>query len=289
MRRSIFWLAIAAMFTLIFPATTSAALPTITQLRGLFPRSGVEMDETVTHSESQSLYTLTARGMPVQIQAIVEDDAVKIVQGIFPRRFSAQPPKANDLMVAFLYACHPAFTSEDLNAWIYYSGYISWSGQLTGATSGDPWYGPTELADKWIAVAYTSDHGANAIGFRFAEEASRLTCGISPDKWNSSILERTSKPARVSAESLQRYPERYLGQAVIVNGTVDQKLNDAHYVVKTYDGRRIFVIMIFGMNPTRLLEDDAVTVAGISAGIIVSCTILGKSMELPAILAVVIK
>jgi hypothetical protein len=268
---------------------TNAALPTVEQLRGLFTRAGLAMDETSEASDPQTYYTLTARGVAVQIQAITEDGEVRVIQGAFPRFFGGSAQHANNMLGEFLYACHPDFTNDSLYQWICGTGYASWGAQLIGASPGGPWYGHVQMGDNWASVAYISNHGSDMLGVRFADKPSRATCNVHPEVWMDRLLAIMDKPAYVPVDSLQRYPDRYKGQVVTLTGTLAQKVDDAHYVVKTYDGRRVFCPMLFGMNPAPVLEGDSVRVTGISAGLIVSRTVLGAATELPCILAFAIK
>ncbi len=61
MKRIAPWLCIVSLLCL--PSVTNAALPTVEQLRGLFTRAGLAMDETSEASDPQTYYTLTARGV----------------------------------------------------------------------------------------------------------------------------------------------------------------------------------------------------------------------------------
>jgi len=264
-------------------------LPTVEQLRGLFARAGLEMDETKEISEAQMLHTMTARGAVTQLQAIAEDGTTTVVQGSFARSFGGSMTQVNSLLVLFLRACHPDFTGEGLYAWLCGAGYASWGAQLIGISPGGPWYGPIQMGDSWVSVAYGSNRGADMLGIRFANEPSRFICNVHPEVWAAKLLEIMDKPAYVPVDSLQRYPDRYKGEVVTLTGTLAQKVDDAHYVVKTYDGRRVFCPMLFGMNPVPVLEGDSVRVTGISAGLIVSRTVLGATTELPCVLAFVIK
>ena len=285
-RRVVSWLCI---LLLCLPAAANAALPTLDQLRGLFARTGLEMDEEKRVLGSETLYTMVARGAPVQIQAIEEDGLVNVVLGSFGRSFSRSAQQAHDMLVRFLYACYPDFTGDGLYAWVYGTGYASWGAQLIGASLGGPWYGPVKMGDNWVSVAYGSNRGTDMLGIRFEDEPSRFTCNVHPEVWAAKLLEVMEEPIHVPVDSLHRYPDRYEGQVVTLTGILAQKVDDAHYVVKTYDGRRVFCPMLFGMNSAPVLEGDSVKVTGISAGLIVSRTVLGAATELPCVLAFVIK
>lgn len=287
MRRIVPWLCVALL--LYLSASVNAALPTVEQLRELFVRADLAMDETTEASGPQTYHTLTARGVAVQIQALVEDGEVRVVQGTFPRFFRGSMGHANSVLSGFLYACHPDFSNDNLYQWICAVSYASWSAQLIGASPGGPWYGHIEKGDNWASAAYSSNRGQDMLGIRFADRPSRVTCNVHPEVWMGRLLAITNKPTYVSADTLQRHPEQYKGQAVTFAGTLTQRVDSAHYIVKTYDGRRVFCPMLFGMNPVPVLEGDSVSVTGISAGLIVSRTVLGAAAELPCVLAFVIK
>lgn len=287
MRRIVPWLCVALLLCL--SASVNAALPTIEQLRDLFIRADLAMDEATETSGLQIYHTLTARGVAVQIQALVEDGEVRVVQGTFPRFFRGAMGHANSVLSGFLYACHPDFSNDNLYQWICAVSYASWSAQLIGASPGGPWYGHIETGDIWASAAYANNRGQNMLGIRFADKPARVTCNVHPEVWMDRLLAIMDKPVFVSVDSLQRYPDRYKGQAVTLTGTLAQKVDSAHYVVKTYDGRRVFCPMLFGMNPVPVLEGDSVRVTGVSAGLIVSETVFGAMTELPCVLAFAIK
>lgn len=286
MRRIAFGLCVVL---LCLPASVNAALPTVEQLRGLFARAGLEMDETTETSGLQTYHTLTARGVAVQIQAFVEDGEVRVAQGTFPRFFGGSMGHANRVLGGFLYACHPDFSNDNLYQWICAVSYASWGAQLIGASPGGPWYGHVETGYNWASAAYASNRGQDMLSIRFADKPARVTCNVHPEVWMDRLLAIMDKPTYIPVDSLQRYPDRYKGQVVTLTGALAQKVDDAHYVVKTYDGRRVFCPMLFGMNPAPVLEGDSVRVTGISAGLIVSKTVLGAAAELPCVLAWVIK
>lgn len=276
------------------PAAANRTLPTIEQLRDLFDRAGLAVNETSERSETQVLYTLDARDAGVHIQALTEGDAVQVIQGSFPLDGADEDPRTAQALIDFLLACCPGFADDckSGHAWepIYTMAYSSWCAQLIGAAPGGPWYGPMELDGMCVAVAYVRTSASGVIGLRFAHEASRLGCNVHPDVSASRFAERIAKPTYLmSAEPLLRYPERYRGQAITFVGEVKQKVDDTHYVIETHDKNRVYVCMMLGANATRVLKGDTVAVLGIGADVLYLRTVLGSYTELPAVLALYLR
>lgn len=102
----------------------------------------------------------------------------------------------------------------------------------------------------------------------------------------------TSEYEEYSYDTLARYPDEYTGKKVQITGEVLQVLEDGDvsgYRIATEKTRYGYsadeVFMVLGTSPSvRILEDDIVTVYGISTGLYTYQTVMGGTLSIPSIL-----